>query len=220
MREPWRKLLKIGSTCVGILAAPTLVLFALYYLFVIWQFHKAWLYNGDGTAYQGTSSSLLMTIRVGKVDLSRPGIARFSLSRIPYDEAWIGLELPSTVSEAPNANVRLTLTNSDGQIVMQEAGALSSWKRSSREKVMSAKSQTIESLVLRQDGEGREVRVDHAGDTSYERLGVHSDGGWGMHFTPRFFAKYELEISIDQPDPTYTQPITVLVQAEPTMFAP
>ena len=161
-----------------------------------------------------------MTIRVGKVDLSRPGIARFSLSHIPYDKAWVGLELPSTASEAPNANVHLTLTNRDGQVVMQEAGALSSWQKPKPEQVLGTESRAIESLVLRRDGEGREVRVDDAGYTEYERLGVRSDGGWGMRFTPRFFAKYELEIKVDQADPAYTQPVTVLVQAESTMFAP
>lgn len=205
---------------VGVIAAAPFVLFALYYLFVIWQFHKAWLYNGDGTAYQGNSPSVLMTIRVGKVDLSHAGVVRFSLSHIPYDDVWIGFELPSPAAPTPNAYISLTLTNGDGQLVMQETGALSSWKQSNREYVLGTSSKVVESCVLRRDGAGREIPVDADGDTRYEQLGLRADGGWGTHFSPRFTAKYVLEVKVDRPDSKYSQPVTLLVQAEPTMFAP
>jgi hypothetical protein len=215
----WRRLTKIVGISAGMLAAAPFVLFALYYLFVVLQYHKAWLYNGDGIAYQGNRSDQLMTIWVGKIDLSRAGVARFSLSHIPYDGVWIGLELPNPVSTIPNADVRLTLTDNDGRVVLQEHGMLSSWNQVDRGHDLGESPQANAPRVLRREGASREITDAH-GDTSYERLGVRIDSGWGTHFTPRFFTRYELQVKVEHPDPAYSRSVTVLVEAEPTMFMP
>ena len=210
-----RRILSWAVASLVAIAAVPVVLFILY--FGMWQPNKAWLYSGDGIAYQGKTGVRLMLVTLGEIDLSQPTERVFHFSRVPY-EVFAGIRTPGA-ENVPKAGIRFILRNERGEIVFDEHHRLDSWDHRTEAEFGAERSKTQpvkETTLFWRNGATREVPIG-GGSVRIERLSVRADSGWGTHFEPRLFGRYELRAQVVAADPT-AGPATVVLRSVPQYF--
>ena len=93
-----------------------------------------------------------------------------------------------------DALVRVTLVNSRGEIVIEQAGHLRQWSWSHGTYVIEKEHAAFVYRV----GEVRQVPIGE-GVYGGQWLGVRADGGWGTWFTSRSFEGYRLTLEVLEP---------------------
>jgi hypothetical protein len=142
-------------------------------------------YHGDGTLTDmgpGTASARYV-VDLGQIDLGEAGRQDFKLVGLPSVEFTAGLRpaYGSGCDAYLSTNVRLTVKDENGEVVIDEEGPLSSWTSSS-------------GLIYRRGAERREPRSQ--GTVELVRTGVRSAGGWGTYFTPRTATTYLADFEV------------------------
>ncbi|MFA6955468.1 MAG: hypothetical protein WC538_06305 [Thermoanaerobaculia bacterium] len=137
---------------------------------------------------------------LGPVDLTKPGVNTFRLAGLPKAYFVLGFDVTgksptgtSIYDSRPISTVvRLTLTDEQSRVIIDEVGPLDKW-------TWSGSPHHAEAFVYRQ-GEGRDVPLPD-GSVGFEALGVKPDEGFGSAFSPRPEGVYSLQIEVVNEDP-------------------
>lgn len=192
---------KIILVAVAVAVGIPVLLVGLVVLYIAAWFHAGALYSGDGEYRRGVGEAAFQ-VAFRPIDISKPGRHRYRFTRLgPSLNYSVGLRFTDSqkhpiqmdeygrpdlkVSQRPSAIVAIALTNERREQVFSHKRRLTewSWLRNMAE---------IDEKIIEVPIGGGSVRI--------ERVGVGPDDGWGTHFTPRWFGKYELEVQVVEAD--------------------
>jgi hypothetical protein len=143
-------------------------------------------YEGDGEA-RGYGSGFVL--RLGPLDVTRPGRATFKMKGLSSSEFVFGLRSTQRPVEAV---VRISLVNGRGQAVIQDEAPLSDWVWSY------SRGPDTKDYFLYRRGQERETPLG-GGSVRLEQVGLKADGGWGTYFHPQRRDRYVLQIEVVRP---------------------
>jgi hypothetical protein len=192
---------RVILVAVGVVVGIPVLLIGFVVLYLAAWFHAGALYSGDGEYRRGVGETAFQ-VAFPPIDISKTGRHRYKFTRLgPSLNYAVGLRFMDSqkrpvqmdeygrpdlkVSQRPGAVVAVALTNERHEQVFSHKRRLTewSWLRNMAE---------IDEKIIEVPIGGGSVRI--------ERVGVGPDDGWGTHFTPRWFGKYELEIQVVEAD--------------------
>ncbi|SRR6266542_277121 len=141
-------------------------------------------YEGDGKAGKGLRGELELDL--GSIDVSEATQRTFRMRGLSANEFAVGFR---ATQQPIDAAVRLTVTNSRGQPVINQEAALVAWHWAYS---------TVGDYFLYRGGDRTEVPTGHR-DVRIERLNIAADGGWGTFFRPVPSETYELSVIVTKP---------------------
>ena len=151
-------------------------------------------YRGDGDLSDSgpTAATDRYLLDLGPAE---DGTNSYTLKGLPSVEFTVGLrvddlglEEADAVLRQYGAQVHLTLTTADGEVVFDQAGTLADW-------VLTSGIHGHPDAFAYRHGDHREVPQPD-GDIQVQRVGVGVDGGWGTYFKPQRDEVYRLEVTI------------------------
>ena len=187
------------------------VTFTLLLLFPVLISCRWWSYTGDGYFKDSTciSPEPRFALKLGAVDLSLSHTYTYTMKGLPKDRFGIGFRIvgPTFEPQTPhnpshhigetkpiNPKLRLSLSNKQGQTVINMTGALRhDWVWSYTQGIPE------EAFIY---GIGEEKKIQTGNQTfTYRHIGVLADEGWGTSFTPRSSGEYYLVLEVIEGDP-------------------
>jgi hypothetical protein len=169
-------------------------------------YHVRHPYKGDGRFNDNgcTAATDRYVLDLGEINLASNQKYTYKMSNLPSEEMTIGFSIegfkniqnPDTAvynTRPVNPLVRIILTNSKGQLVVDEMSNLSRW-------VWSGRGVNYRESYVYLRGEEVKRSLSKGSDVvTYDRIKVKSDGGWGTYFIPTSWTAYHLTIEIIEP---------------------
>jgi hypothetical protein len=144
-------------------------------------------YTGDGTVVsQGLGSKFELDL--GSIDATKSLRQSYRMAGFTPHDLVVGFRV---TGKRPDMQIRVSLTNSRGEAVIQEQATLSDW-------VWSYAASQPDSYFVYRRGLSRDVPIGN-GAVTIQQVGVRADGGWGTYFHPRRNERYALLIEVIEP---------------------
>lgn len=163
------------------------------------NYKKVKFYQGNGVLYdQGRDAAMdRYILDLSSIELVENKKYEYTLSDLPHENFTIGLHIRADtfyeeLSEHNpiNAEIKITLVDNNKRVVVQEHAHLSEWIWTS----WVSEGGLQERFVWRR-GQEQEIHLKN-GYSTYKRLGVLTDKGWGTSFVPQKGKEYHLKIEV------------------------
>jgi hypothetical protein len=184
----------------------TKLIIILILLLAYAKYHVGHSYKGDGRFIDNgcTAATDRYVLDLGEIDLASNQKYTYKMTNLPTEEMTIGFSIEGFkniqnqdnavyFTRPVNALVRIILTNSKGNLVVNEMSYLSQWAWSGRA------SNYRESFVYLRGEEVKRKLSKGSDVVANDRIEVKPDGGWGTYFTPTSLTAYHLTIEIIEP---------------------